>query len=67
MCVKCVGIVPLPRSLKIKCANIKQISLVDDVVSAGKVKSLNTWWDELVSHKKMVTMTTQKILDNIEI
>ena len=39
---------PLLRSLKIKCPDVKHISLAD-VVDAGKVKNLKIWWDKLVS------------------
>lgn len=35
-----IGITPLLRSLKIKCFDIKQISLADDIAGVGKMKNL---------------------------
>lgn len=68
MSLYAIGITRLPRSLKIQCPNINQISLADDVVCAGKMKNLKIWLDRLVLQvqKNGYYVNGQKILGNRE-
>ena len=69
MSLYAIRITRLLRSLKIQCPNINQISLADDVVCTGKMKSLMYWLDRLVLQvqKNGYYVNGQKILDNREI
>ena len=48
------------QALKIKCLDIEQIFLTDDIVGAGKVKNLKIWWDQFYKEKEMGTVKNEK-------
>ena len=50
------------QALKIKCLDIEQIFLTDDIVGAGKVKNLKIW-DQSYKEKEMGTVKNEKNLE----